>query len=241
MAYYFMVETKKGQYEPIEINKSKYFKGEKKQYVKPYAYGLNEVDAYTTCFIDKDDLRATLLEEGLLNPEYQNKALSIRFYNKNQYNKVRHDFLFYEDLKYIKNPDLIVDFVMEKYDKNDFLFLKKLAANFSRHHECANTATEVMHAAEHSLYNNKRHEILEIFDLNGNLLVTRLIKLLIYKHTTDYSGYIRYKDEVNYKNLHDVIAYINNYFRDKTEKETKPKTKIKTKKPEVEGQISIFD
>jgi len=239
MAYYFMVQPKIGTYEPIEIKNSIYFEVEKRQYVKPCAYSLSEIDSFTTRFNDEIELRDTLLSEGLLDPELGEKSLSIRFFNKNNYKKVRYDFLYQKDLKYIQNPELVIEFVMNKFHENDFLFIQKLAANFSNYHECANTATEVMHGAAHSLYNGKRHEMLDRFDLNGDLLTARLVKLIIYKYTTDFNGYTRYKEEVNYRNLHTIIAFINNYYKDKTETETKPKVRSRIK-TEVPGQLSFF-
>lgn len=242
MAYYFMVEAKRGTYIPIEIKDSNYFNGEKKQYLKPGAYALSEIDSFTTMFEDEYQLRKTLLIEGVLNPEYQDRSLSIRLYHKNQYTKVRHDLLYQDSKKYLDNPYLVVEFVMDRFYNDDFLFIQKLAANYTSYHECANTATEVMHGAAHSVHNGTRHEMLDRFDLNGDLFVTRLVKLLIYKYTTDYSGYTLYQSEINYRNLHSIIAFINNYYKDRKDIITKPKVKTRKKvDTEIEGQLSFFD
>lgn len=229
MAYYFMVEEKRGDYKPIEIDKTSVYSISKKQYVKKGAYGLKEIDLFTTLFKDELELRLTLINDGLLRPELSNKPLSIRFYNKNSYSKVRHDFLYEKDLKYIQNPKLVWQFVMNRFNKEDYVFIEKLSSYFSHHYECANTATEVMHGALHSIHNGKKHEILNRTDLNGDLLISRLIKLIIYKSYTDYSGYTIYKDEVNHRNLHALIAFINNYYKDEPPKLEKPKIKVKTK------------
>lgn len=246
MAYYFMVEEKKGKYEPIIIDNSSNYKISKKQYVKPGAYGLKEIDMFTTLFENEIELREALFKDGLLNSENRNRQLSIRFFNKNTYNKVKHDLLYKKDLQYIQNPTLIWKLVMEKFNQEDYYFIEKLASYFSHHYECANTALEVMHGAMHSLHSGKKHEILYRSDLNGDLLISRLIKLILYKSYTDYNGYTIYKNEVNHRNLHAIIAFINNYYKDdepKVEKqkiepiETKTKTLKKSK--EIEGQMKI--
>ena len=237
MAYYFMIEEKRGEYKPIEIDKSSVYSISKKEYVKKGAYGLKEIDLFTTIFKDEVELRATLLDDGLLKQEISDKPLSIRHYSKNVYTKVRHDFLYEKDLKYIDNPKLVWRFVMNRFDKGDYVFIEKLASYFSRNYECANTATEVMHGALHSIHSGQKHEILDRYDLNGDLLISRLIKLIIYKSYTDYSGYTIYKDDVIYRNLHALIAFINNYYKNtEPPKIEKPKTRVKTKEVD-NGQL----
>lgn len=238
MAYYFMVEEKRGKYEPIAIDSTNIYSIPKRQYVKKGAYGLKEIDMFTTLFNNEIELRQTLLNEGLLKPEFKDKPLSIRFYSKNVYSKLRHDLLYQKDLEYILNPDLVWKFVMDRYKQEDYQFIEKLATYFLHYHECASTANEVMHGALHSLHSGKKHEILERFDLNGDLLVSRLVKLIIYKSFTSYQGYTVYK-EVNHRNLHSLIAFINNYYKDEPPKVEMPKPKTKTRTKEVEGQLKM--
>ena len=69
-----------------------------------------------------------------------------------------------------------------------------------------------MQAANASIRDGKRNNLLNSVDKNGDLLVARLVKLLIIKHKENFDGTITYQDEVNYRNLHAVIAYINNYY-----------------------------
>ena len=236
MSYYFMVEEKRGSYKPIEIDKTSIYNIKKKEYVKKGAYGLKEIDLFTTLFRDETELRQTLLDEGLLSFENKDKPLSIRFYSKNVYSKVRHDFLYEKDLKYIQDPRNVWRFVMNRFNQEDYVFIEKLAAYFSHHHECANTATEVMHGALHTIHSGRKHPILERYDLNGDLFISRLIKLIIYKSYTDYSGCTVYKDEVIHRNLHAIIAFINNYYKEDVPKEEKPKTRVRTKEKD-DGQL----
>ena len=61
-------------------------------------------------------------------------------------------------------------------------------------------------------------------DQNGDKQVARLVKLLILKHYERSDGKIDYKNEVNYRNLHDVIAFINNYDQKLEKKQNETKT-----------------
>lgn len=212
MAYYFMVESKKGNFTPLEISNSPYFQIIDRKYNKKYAYSLDEIDSFTTMFNNEQELRNILLSEGILSQEFRNKPLSTRFLNKGDYQKVRYDFLYQKDLEYIANPTKVLEFIMQKYYQNDFIFLKKFANNFSKYYECSSTAPEVLQASISSIREGKRNSLFESIDLNGDLLVTRLVKLLILKHTENPDGTITYQNKVNYRNLHSVIAYINNYF-----------------------------
>ena len=257
MAYYFMIEEKKGKHIPLEIKKSIYFQITKSQYNKPFAYSLNEIDSFTMMFNNEQELRNALISEGILPIELHYKQLSIRFLTKGQYEKVRYDFLYQKDIEYIIEPLKVVEFIMQKYYQNDFVFLQKFANNFSKYRECSTTAPEVAQSSAASIREGKRNYLLESIDKNGDLLVARLVKLLILKHTEETDGTIKYKDEINYRNLHSVIAFINNYYKVDTKEQqmilkgfelpkqtlTVPIVKTKSKKKKntpLEGQISFL-
>lgn len=216
MAYYFMVESKKGTYIPLEIKNSIYFQILKTKYTKPFAYTLEEIDNFTMMFNNEQELRNVLISEGILPMKCYNKPLSSRNLQKRKYEKVRHDFLYQKDLEYVANPHRLIELIMQKYYQNDFIFLQKFASNFSKYHECSTTAPEVSQSSAASIREGKRHYLLESVDKNGDLLVTRLIKLLIFKHYEQSDGTIKYKDEINYRNLHSVIAFVNNYYKKET-------------------------
>ena len=255
MAYYFMVESKKGTYLPLEIKKSIYFQIIKTKYNKPFAYSLEEIDHFTMMFNNEQELRNILITEGILPQEFYTKPLSTRFLIKNKYEKVKYNFLYQKDIEYISDPTKIVEFIMQKYYQNDFVFLQKFANNFSKYHECSTTAPEVSQLSAISVREGKRNIHLESIDNNGDLLVARLVKLIILKHTEERDGKINYKNEPNYRNLHSVIAFINNYYQIKEEQliikefTTQPKeetkqitVKTKTRKKSItplDGQISF--
>ena len=263
MAYYFMVKEKKGKYKPLDISSSIYYQTTNPKYKKPYAFALDEIDSYTMMFNDESELRNALVAEGILPVGLSKKPLSIRFLNKDEYNKVMYDFLYQRDIEYIACPDKVVELILRRYYQNDFAFLAKLASNFSKYRECSTTAPEVARLAEASIRSGYRNPALEELDSNEDTMVARLVKLLILKHTEKPDGKIEYKDEVNYRNLHSVIAFINNYnekLKSKLEGQTiidevpflyteapkfiipeKPKSRKRSKRTEIEGQLTFQD
>lgn len=258
MAYYFMVESKRGKFIPLEIKKSIYFQIEKTKYSKTSAYSLDEIDNFTMMFDNELELRSILISEEILPIDLKNKPLSTRFLTKGSYEKVRYDFLYQKDLEYIADPSKVVEFITKKYYENDFVFIQKFATNFSKYYECSSTAPEVLQAATSSIRDSRRSILFETIDKNGDLLVARLVKLLILKHKENFDGTITYQNEVNYRNLHSVIAYINNYFHNqepvmkenlnkdfqnirKEQPEIIVKTKTRKKKHiPLEGQLSFI-
>lgn len=228
MAYYLMVEKKRGIYQPINIKNSKYYQPKNNKFNKPCAHSLQEIDEFTMMFNDEIELRERLVEEGILPFSLFEKPLSIRHPKKEQYIKVPHDFLYQKDIEYVIDPTRLISLVMERYYQNDFIFIKKLASYFSEVYECSTTAPEVARLAEASLYQGRRHPGLEEIDRNSDAMVARMLKLLILKHYEQPDGKIKYKNEVNYRNLHDLIAFINNYDK-KNNPEVKEKPFISNK------------
>lgn len=208
MAYYLMVEKKKGLYQPLNIKNSKYYPYYNTRYTKTCAHTLQEIDEFTTQFDDEKELRERLVEEGILQYQLLDKPLSIRQPQKGMYTKVPYDLLYQDSIEYIMEPTRLVSLIMNKYYQNDFIFIKKLANHFSEFYECKTTGPEVARLAEASLYQGYRHKGLEEIDRNGDFMVARMIKLLILKHYEQPDGKINYKSEVNYRNLHELIAFI---------------------------------
>lgn len=260
MAYYFMVEKKKGQYLPLDITKATCF-SKKSNYNKEAACSLKEIDIFTTQFFDIQELRTKLIYDRILPLELANKPLSIRLFKSGKYNKVMYDFLYQKDIEYLANSQKLINDIEERYYQNDFQFIKEFAAHFQDYHVCKTTAPEIRNFAERSLNTGIKYRYLNIRDSEGNLPITRLVKLLIYKHYQRQDGKIIYKDELNYSVFHHVIAFINNYDKkleeaknlekkdqmafdeinpQLNEEQSKPKTKTRKKDP-IEGQISLFE
>lgn len=253
MAYYFMVENKKGSWEKLDIPKSKYF--QKSSRYKQYgACSLQEVDYFTMMFNDEEELRISLLEEGILNLDNAHKPLSIRLPRNNTFKKVMYDFLYQKDLIYIADPIRVINKINEYNYQNNFHFLEKFATNYQEYHECNSSASELKMASIYSKKTNTRSKYLNNIDREGHNLPERVAYLLIYEHKELTTGDIVYFPKIKYANLHSLVAFINNYekkYQSQTHPlteeelsllEFKPLTKAKKKKIHPhEGQYNLFD
>lgn len=237
MAYYFMVERKKGEYQALNIASSKYFQTIPR-YKTPCALSLKEIDDFTMMFDNEDELRIALVQEGILPANLSTKQLSARNLNSGKYTKVEYEFLYQKDMEYVYDPAKLIKSIMSRYYDNELVFIKELAQKFSRLRKCNITASEVANLCQSSIYQNTRHRGLEELDKNGNTPVLRLLKLIVLKSYEHSDGYIEYKNEVEYRNLHDLIAFVNNY--DKKNKQQKETTeKVQTIIVEENVQESI--
>lgn len=219
MAYYFMVESKKGKQVPIEISNSKYFQDEIRKYKKTFAYSLQEIDRFTTMFDNETELRERLFEEGTLPFHLIDKQLSIRCLNKNEYSKVPYDFLYQNDIEYIMEPERLIEKIMRSFYEGDLLLIKKITSRFSEEHRCKTTAAEVRQITETSIRENRLSRHFDELDENNDKLLPRLLKLIILESFDNKQGKVVYKDTVNYRNLHILIALVNYHEKKKNKQE----------------------
>ena len=248
MAYYFMVEKKRGKYDKLDITKSSYFT-KFSNFSKEGACNLQEIDYFTMMFNNEGELRTRLYEEGILDDSTVNRPLSIRLYKNDQYKKLPLDFLYQKDMEYIANPKLVIREIMKRDHHNDFKFLESYGRYFCKHYDCSVTAADLFNYANTSIKTGYRYRHLDDIDENGDITSVRMTKLLIYKYFQSRSGKTYYQyDKINYTQLHMIIAFMNNFDK-KAKKDiieepsysvVKPKTKTKKKDP-IPGQFSLFD
>lgn len=254
MAYYFTVSKKKGEYTPLDITKSKYFT--KLSKFKGLGLSLQEIDMFTMMFNDEEELRNSLYSEHILEGRYFNNPLTARILRNGKYHKVMYDFLYQKDIEYIADPKKIINRILNKFIDQDFRFIKQFAHNYIEFYDCGTTAAEVRVFAENSIIYGNMDKHLQDRDENGDLPLIRMAKLLIYEYYQTPSGKTIYKEEIKYRNLHSIIAFINNYDKkyglevdDKDNQmnffdEMPPvisKIRKKEKKDKIEGQISLFE
>ena len=217
MAYYFTIEIKRGKFRPISISNSVYFQNTVKKYKKPCAYSLEEIDNFTMMFNNETELRERLVEEGIVAQKYYDKPLSIRYSKKDEFIKVPNDFLYQDDIEFVADPSRLVKHILKRYYDNDFLLIKRIVNKFSEHRRCQSTIPEIRQFIEISIREGKRYPFLDEIDENGDNLIIRLIKLIILESEDNYkTGKVIYKNKLNYRNLHDLIALIRNYEKELT-------------------------
>ena len=250
MAYYFMVSKKKGEYTPLDIKKTPYFVKSSK--FKGLGMSLYEADTFTMMFDNECELRRALVSDGVLSYSDIGAPLSIRNLNKGKYNKVMYDFLYQKDIEYVMNPHKVITCIQNKLYDEDYRFILEYAKTFKDFYDCSSTAPEVCMFADNSIIFNNFDKHLLIRDENNDDMLTRMTKLLIYEYYQIPSGRIIYKDKIKYRNLHAIIAFVNNYNKKygiNSEDnqmslfagEGKVKTLKRGKKECIPGQINLFD
>lgn len=215
MAYYFMTEISKGKYKKIDISSSKYFPIKNKRFKEKFPYTLPEIDQFTMMFEDEKELRERLLEEGILSVSEFEKPLSIRYLQKEEYQKVPYDLLYQKDIEYIMEPERLIHKILKKFYDHDFLLIKKIVSRFEGDYYCKSTLIEVRNHLEESIRDGKINKHFNDLDENNNKLLSRLLKLLILESYYAKNGKTVYRDKVRYRNLHILIALVN--YHDKKE------------------------
>ena len=77
MAYYFAVETKKHNYDAINIKRARTYSHDSYTYDNPFEYALKEIDKITMTFKDEEELRYTLINNCSLNSSNYDKSFAI--------------------------------------------------------------------------------------------------------------------------------------------------------------------
>lgn len=226
MAYYFMVQNKKGEFIPLDITKSKCFT--RLSNSRGMNCTLNEIDIFTTMFFDENELRKTLVEEGILPLQYAYKELSIRRLNKGKYIKVMYDFLYQKDIEYLMDPARIINKINGKLQNGDFRFIQELTNHYFKYRDCSSTLPEVRDYINMSIMLGQKDLRFNKRDENNDNVLIRMLKLLIYEYIQDRNGKVRYTNKIKYLNLHSMIAFTNNY-------ENKFKNDL-----ESDDQLSLF-
>lgn len=272
MAYYLNVDKgrSKGEnrYEQLNIINCSCFPNPRVSGLIGIGVTEEEFDYFSMHFNDETELRNYLLNNGILKKEDADRTLTLRKKEKGKMLKVRHDFLYQKDIDYVFDPLKIVKRIDDKlWVEHDFRFIQKFANNYLNFRECSSTAPEVRNAISESIRNNDISNLFAARDENGDELLTRMVKLLLFKHYQTVDGKVHYMlnygDDTlakEYRNVHSIIAFINNYERKKIEEENQKKeqmtmeikqkpalvrtlvpNKLGSKKYILDDQTSLFD
>ncbi|MBQ8219358.1 MAG: hypothetical protein IJZ79_06365 [Bacilli bacterium] len=212
MPYYLTVEVSKGKYLKLPIDKlqEKGLFYRTSRFVSETLCSLEEIDMFTTQFYNEFELRKTLIENGILPTNLANKRLSIRYNSEGEFKKVMYDLLYQKDIEFILEPQRIINMVYQRFMSGEYDFIKKIFNHFKEHHDCSSTAPEILYMINDTLLYNRLNPHFFEKDKNGDEIIIRGLKLLIYVYS-EKSGKIKYTNKIKYRNLHDLIALINDY------------------------------
>ncbi len=213
MAYYMTCETKKGIYEPIDIQTTNLFMRTSKN---RKGCSLEEIDHFTMQFADLDELKEYLLSYDLLSLNNYGRELSTRNLFKGEYKKVPYGFLFNHNKKFIDDPWTLI---FQVYDRvmshHDYQFLRSLAEHYRKFYDCADVVYELNQYAKMSATDGVLNKGMFIRDENNDTPLLRMLKELAFEHDKRNYGKITYHDTIQYRNLHDLAAFYEHYYNNK--------------------------
>lgn len=234
MAYYIVIKNNK-DYRKIDISNLKEFTRISR--FKNDCYSLEELDLFTSKFIDELDLKMLLFENKLIDYNEILSDISIRIKTNNKLVKVKYDMVYSDSFKYLDTFYLksVINTLSNSKD-----YLNKLIAYY-RNSNCNN---ENIAKIRWILLGN--NDELDLYNTINDFIIREIFK-------TDYkTGEV----SIKYKSLHDLAMFTYNYINKKEVVSENKKenllelqrkllqnnnVKRKKKVKQIEGQMSFLE
>lgn len=234
MAYYIVIKNNK-DYRKIDISNLKEFTRISR--FKNDYYSLEELDLFTSKFIDELDLKMVLFENKLIDYNEILSDISIRIKTNNKLVKVKYDMVYSDSFKYLDTFYLksVINTLSNSKD-----YLNKLIAYY-RNSNCNN---ENIAKIRWILLGN--NDELDLYNTINDFIIREIFK-------TDYkTGEV----SIKYKSLHDLAMFTYNYINKKEVVSENKKenllelqrkllqnnnVKRKKKVKQIEGQMSFLE
>ena len=234
MAYYIVIKNNK-DYRKIDISNLKEFTRISR--FKNDCYSLEELDLFTSKFIDELDLKMLLFENKLIDYNEILSDISIRIKTNNKLVKVKYDMVYSDSFKYLDTFYLksVINTLSNSKD-----YLNKLIAYY-RNSNCNN---ENIAKIRWILLGN--NDELDLYNTINDFIIKEIFK-------TDYkTGEV----SIKYKSLHDLAMFTYNYINKKEVVSENKKenllelqrkllqnnnVKRKKKVKQIEGQMSFLE
>ena len=233
MAYYIVIKNNK-DYRKIDISNLKVFTRISR--FKNDCYSLEELDLFTSKFIDELDLKMVLFENKLIDYNEILSDISIRIKTNNKLVKVKYDMVYSDSFKYLDTFYLksVINTLSNSKD-----YLNKLIAYY-RNSNCNN---ENIAKIRWILLGN--NDELDLYNTINDFIIKEIFR-------TDYkTGEV----SIKYKSLHDLAMFTYNYINKKEVVSENKKenllelqrkllqnnnVKRKKKVKQIEGQMSFL-
>lgn len=234
MAYYIVIKNNK-DYRKIDISNLKEFTRISR--FKNDCYSLEELDLFTSKFIDELDLKMLLFENKLIDYNEILSDISIRIKTNNKLVKVKYDMVYSDSFKYLDTIYLksVINTLSNSKD-----YLNKLIAYY-RNSNCNN---ENIAKIRWILLGN--NDELDLYNTINDFIIKEIFR-------TDYkTGEV----SIKYKSLHDLAMFTYNYINKKEVVSENKKenllelqrkllqnnnVKRKKKVKQIEGQMSFLE
>jgi len=248
--YILSLDKGKGNFEEINWNKISEFSSLDNHL-------LNDVDIFTTSFKTVDDLKETLIKNGLINSDDYNRKLCIRYKGRGKTKKLGYGIAYIDDKRFL--DEAYTTYYLESNAEN--LELLDKLCNHYRNSYIQGSNINAIRNYINSVRNNMELDY-EAIDHVHSCLKDFVIREIYsydastYTYKVDKSG----NPILKYKGLHDLgmfFAYdkrkrlksklVNEDVKEvpkvvKIIPEAKQKVKVKKRKNEpIPGQLSFFD
>lgn len=235
MAYYLAVETTVSSFEGLNFKKSKKYQklfGNQKGYEST----LEEIDKFTTEYVDEQRLSNDLQNDSVLSSYYHNHPLSIIYVNGLEVRKVPGELLFLDSKKFIENPNLVIEYIINKAKEEDTLFFRKLSLILPE-----NNVTTYMISVLATSFENKQikgfKNKLSLLDKlkmflnkkNDEELIQNIAKSLVQFCYLDNDGQLEFTETIDYEKFHHTVSFISEYERNLSKEKTDGPKRVKTK------------
>lgn len=234
MAYYFAVETTQSAFEALNIKKSETFK---RLYntESTYECTLEEIDRITTEYLDERQLANDLNGEKILPNFRYNNPLSVIYVNGGEIRKVQGNLLFKDSKKLIENPNLTIEYIINKAKEEDSNFFRKLSLILPENNITTYMISVLATAIENKKINHNGHlidKLKMLFNKRSNDdLIKNVAKSLVEFCYLDGEGKLIFSDTIDYEKFRYTVSFISEYEKEYeiTKKDVSNKTKKRKK------------
>lgn len=227
MAYYFAVEITTSSYEATNIKKTRKFKNLFPEDDRPYECTLEEIDKFTTEYKSEESIRNGLYSEDAIPWAYYSRPLSIVHVDGIEVRIVNGNILFADSKKYIENPNLVIEYIINKVKERDTLFLRTLSDTQNENSIAMYKISKLATALEEKESYDKKSTIEKLkYPLETKVtdeIIEELALLLIHDCYLNGAGELIINDQIDYEKLHNIVAFISEYEKALEKKEEHPR------------------
>lgn len=235
MAYYFAVETTQSDFEALNIKKCETFKKLYKT-ESTYECTLEEIDRFTTEYLDEKQLANDLNADKILPNFRYNNPLSIIYVNGVETRKVQGNLLFRDSKKIIENPKLAIEYIRNKATEGDSRFFRNLSLVLPENNITTYMISVLATAIENKKVKQNEHMIDKLKMLlnkkSNDSLIENIARSLVEFCYLDGEGKLIFSDTIDYEKFHYTVSFISEYEKEygKSKQENPIKTKTKKRK-----------
>lgn len=241
MAKYYLVQELKKEFIPINFTLIPVFSNLNLN-------DLKDIITFTSSFIDEDDLKNELLHYGLMDIDNINKKLKT-IYNYNHKTKtLMYGLTYRDDLRFF-NEKYLKSYL--KNNKDNLDLLETLCNHYRNSYNQGNNIQSIRNnilfvkGYNSDVYNDVYKDDFTEMNKEFDSVINNFVEREIYRYDVDLK-----MRKLQYKKLRDLAMFLvyqdkkGNRFEETLEKEIridKNEIKIKTKKKQIDGQLTFED